>query len=297
MFRLWFSCFIFCVASRCSPLAAQEGAVHDPADLKVELRSENGSTQFQVGEVIPLEVLLSSTTPKRYLEPCAMFWESNFGFSQCRFFTQSSFDIVPADGWVDLTKSAGPGDRGGPTFEIPSHDLGIEPAKFTYILNNRFRIDKPGQYTVRLSFKVGLDDESTRRTPNQPRPAHPNTVNIVREVVLQIVPARPEWQNEVIRKGYEAYSAEAPRATNPPSPEMLRYQRATLALCDLGTPDAARALAKLLADGHGQYRIDSCLQRSPSTAATIEEMRRLLVDPDIAVTLDFFTLLAKLNPS
>jgi hypothetical protein len=178
--------------------------------------------------------------------------------------------------------------------EIPSHDLGTEPAKFTYTLNNRFRIDRPGQYTVRLSFKVGLDDESTRRAPNQPQPAQPNTVNIVREGVLQIVPARPEWQKEVIRKGYEAYSAVAPRATNPPSPEMLQYQRATLALCDLGTPEAARVLAKLFADGHGRYRIDGCLQRSPSTAAAIEEIRRLLVDPDIAVTLDFFTLLAKL---
>jgi len=127
MFRHWFSCLIFCVAFRCSPLMA-----HEPSDLKVELRSETGSTQFQVGEVIPLEVLLSSTIPNRYLEPCAMFREGNFGFPQCRFFTQWSIDIVPADGWIDLTKFLGPQRVGGPSFEIPSHDLGPEPTKFTY---------------------------------------------------------------------------------------------------------------------------------------------------------------------
>jgi hypothetical protein len=98
MFRLWFSCLIFCVAFQCFPLMAQKATVREPSDLKVELRSETGSTQFQIGEVIPLEVLLSSTTPNRYLEPCAMFRESNFGHPQCRFFTQWSIDILPADG-------------------------------------------------------------------------------------------------------------------------------------------------------------------------------------------------------
>lgn len=188
-----------------------------------------------------------------------MFREGNFGFPQCRFFTQWSIDIVPADGWIDLTKFLGPQRVGGPSFEIPSHDLGPEPTKFTYTLNNRFRIDKPGQYTVRLSFKVGLDDDSTRRTPNQPQPAQANTINIVRQIVLQIVPARPEWQKEIIRKGYEAYRAEALQATNPPSPETLQYERATMALCYLGTPEAARVVSKLFADGHGRYRIDGCL--------------------------------------
>jgi hypothetical protein len=139
MFRLWFSCLIFCVAFQCFPLMAQKATVREPSDLKVELRSETGSTQFQIGEVIPLEVLLSSTTPNRYLEPCAMFRESNFGHPQCRFFTQWSIDILPADGRIDLTKFCGPQRSGGPSFEIPSHDLGTDPAKFSYTLNNRFR--------------------------------------------------------------------------------------------------------------------------------------------------------------
>lgn len=47
--------------------------------LQVPLRSATGSNRFQIGEVIRLEVILSSNTPNRYLEPCALFRESNFG--------------------------------------------------------------------------------------------------------------------------------------------------------------------------------------------------------------------------
>jgi hypothetical protein len=46
------------------------------------------SNRFQLGEVIPLEVLISSSTPNRYLEPCKMFWESCFGYPQCRYVTK-----------------------------------------------------------------------------------------------------------------------------------------------------------------------------------------------------------------
>ena len=47
--------------------------------LQVPLRSATGSNRFQIGEVIRLEVILSSNTPNRYLEPSALFRESNFG--------------------------------------------------------------------------------------------------------------------------------------------------------------------------------------------------------------------------
>lgn len=66
----------------CSTLFAQDSSTPAPTDLKVELRSATGSKRFQLGEVIPLEVLISSSTPERYLEPCKLFWESCFGYPQ-----------------------------------------------------------------------------------------------------------------------------------------------------------------------------------------------------------------------
>jgi hypothetical protein len=80
MLRTSLAALIFAAAFGCSPLFAQDSSAKEPVDLKVELRSATGSNRFQLGEVIPLEVLISSSTPNRYLEPCKMFWESCFGY-------------------------------------------------------------------------------------------------------------------------------------------------------------------------------------------------------------------------
>ena len=121
----------------------------------------------------------------------------------------------------------------------------------------------------------------------------PHTVAIVREIVLQIVAPDPNWQMEVIRKGYEAYTRPSPRPTDPPSPELVQRWRDARGLCVLGTPEAARVLAGLLARGHLDIR--ECLEHSASAAAVIEEMQRLLIDPDVGVNQEFFSELVGLQ--
>jgi len=268
----------------------------EPSDLQVQLRFATRSNIFQIGELIPLEVVLSSTTPNRYLEPCELFSQRNFGYPQCRFFSHWSFTVTPEGGWVDLTKEfpyeAEVTSRGGPTFEVSNPDLSSQPVVFSYLLTKRFRFDTPGEYHVHLSMEIGLDDETTRRklalgaAPN----VKPHTVNVTREIVLQIVPARPEWQTEVVRNGYKAYSGSSPPVTDPPSPELLRYQQATQALCNLGTPEAARVLVGLLSRDHPE--VQRCVDHTPSAEAAIEEMQRLLVDPNVAVNFGLFYELA-----
>jgi hypothetical protein len=66
-----------------SILMGQDASPAESKDVKVELRTETGSNRFQLGEVIPLELLISSSKPGRYLEPCTLFRESCFGFPQC----------------------------------------------------------------------------------------------------------------------------------------------------------------------------------------------------------------------
>jgi hypothetical protein len=294
MIRSRFACLSLAVAALASPLLGQQPVSQEPSDLQVLLRSATGFNRFQIGEVIPLEVVLSSSTPNRYLEPCVLFRESNFGFPQCRFFNRWSFIVAPESGWVDLTKEfpSGPAVGGGPTFEVPSRDLSSHPVVFSYLLTKRFRFDKPGEYRVRLSINVGLDDETTQRKSASGAADEQHAVTLMPELVLQIVPASAEWQLEIIRKGYAAYFGVRPRVTDPPSPELSQYQQATLALCNLGTPEAARVLAKLLSQDHSE--VQECLQHTPSAAAAMEEMRRLLIDPDVAVQDDFFTVLVGL---
>jgi hypothetical protein len=110
--------------------------------------------------------------------------------------------------------------------------------------------------------------------------------------VLQIVPAEKEWQNEILREGEKAYATPRPPDTIPPSKELLEYLKATRAVCTLGTPEAARVFARFLAEGKNEVQI--CLERSASRAAAIEEMQRLLIDPDTGVTPTFFQSLVSL---
>jgi hypothetical protein len=258
--------------------------------LKLELRSATGSSHFQLGEVIPLEVLISSSTPNRYLEPCKMFWESCFGYPRCRYFTSWSFDIVPKSGWTDIGWH-GCMEMSGPTYDVQSSHLTTEPKEYPYTLTNRFRFDAPGKYTVRLSMTVGLDDETNliRRSLNPS--VKPNSVSKTAEIVLEIAPAGDAWKRTVIEQGVAAWTAEPPAYTKPPSPEYLKSQQETEALCNLGTPEAALALAGLLSRG---IDVTHCLNINSNKDVTQTEMRRLLVDPNVGVRPDFFAAYAKL---
>lgn len=270
-----------------SALLAQE-----PADLTTQMRSATGSNRFQIGELIPLEVAISSSSPNRYLEPCAPFWESHFGFPRCRFFSRWVFTITPAEGWVDLeTEPPGSIDGfGGPTIEIPTADLSSKPRIYPYTLTHRFRFEKPGDYRVQLRMEVGLDDESTKRGPGFPQaPTKPNFVAVTGAITLELVPSSPEWQQKVISDGLRAYAAPIPVRSDPPSAEFLQYQQATDALCNLGTPEAVRVLMDLISPQHPE--ILGCFAHTPSVEAAIGEMERLIADPAAAINQQQFSAL------
>lgn len=284
----------------CSQVFAKP-AEQEPSDLTLELRSGTGSNRFQLGEVIPLEVLISSSTPKRCLEPCKIFWESCFGYPQCRFETNWSFNVIPGTGWTDIGWH-GCMSMSGPTVEVKSSDLTTEPKKYPYTLTNRFRFDTPGKYTVQLSITVGLDDETnpsgTDRldhenagSPPQPPPKH-NFVSKTAEIVLEIVPAGDEWKNTVIEHGVAAWMASPVPINGPGSQEESTGHQEKEALCSLGTPEAALALVGLLSRG---IDVRHCLRINSNKEVARREMRRLLVQPDIGVCPVFFSEYAKLR--
>jgi len=250
--------FVLTAGLLASSMLGQQPAASEPVDLQVQIRSDTGSNRFRIGEVIPIEVLLSSPTPNRYLEPCALFRESNFGFPQCRFFSRWSFSITPETGWMDYTKQyGGPHTFGGPTFEVPTHYLTTQALKFSYVLTNRFRFEKPGGYTIHFQLDVGAGDVETKAQ------AHPHGTTVTRDIVLQIVPADAQWQKGIVRQGTEAWFAPTPRETDPPSQSLLDYKQARSALCTLGTPEAARVLAKAILSSYREA--ENCLQRSPAS--------------------------------
>ena len=262
-----------------SPAPAQSAA--EPSDLQVELRTATKSNRFQVGEEIPLELLISSSTPNRYLVPCELFINRDFGYVQCPFFSQWTFTIAPGTGWVDYEKLFfGGGVRSGPSFPVPRRDLTAQPETIAYRLTDRFRFDTPGRYQLRFELQIGLDDGST--PPGAGERTSPHSVTVTRTLPLDIIPADPAWQKQIIRDGEQAYSKGRPPETNPPSSDLQHYTQATRALCILGTPEAARVLARALAQNHQEAR--TCLRRTRDIPAAIAELRRLLVDPDGVLT-------------
>jgi hypothetical protein len=136
MVRTGLTTLILVTAAFCSPLFPQEFPSQEPADLKVELRSATGSNRFQLGEVIPLEIFISSNTPNRYLEPCMMFWESCFGYPRCRFVTHWSFDVLPNTGWTDIGWH-GCMAMSGPMYDVQSSDLTAASKKYSYNTNQQ----------------------------------------------------------------------------------------------------------------------------------------------------------------
>ena len=289
---LWLFCVALLIAAAgcCGSLFAQTPAAAEPADLKMELRSATGSNRFQLGEVIPVEVLLSSSTANHYLEPCELFWEGCFGYPQCRFFNQWSFDVQPATGWTDVGRH-GCMEISGPTFEVKSADLTPEPKQYPYTLTTRFRFDTPGRYIVRFSLTVGLDDETNQQgTQEKPDTKH-HSVSKTAELVLEIVPAGDAWKKTVLEEGMSAMRAKSPGYTNPPSPAFLASQQRVDAFCNLGTAEAAVAFAKLLSEG-----IDTrgCIKINPHKEDAKTEMGRLLVEPDVGVRAIFFVEYTKL---
>ena len=103
MIRTGLTTLILAIAFCHSPLFAQDSPAPEPADLKVELRSATGSNRFQLGEVIPLEVLhLQQHSQNVILSRARCSAESCFGYPRCRFFTHWSFDVIPNTGWRDI---------------------------------------------------------------------------------------------------------------------------------------------------------------------------------------------------
>jgi hypothetical protein len=258
-----------------------------------ELRAKDHAPTFQLGEVITLEASFTSQTPNKYLEPCELLSMRSFGYPQCRFFNPWSFSLQAPDGtWTPITEDP-PFSRSGPTIDVPDHDLSTTPVTFTYVLTQRKRFESPGKYTVRLTTQIALDDDSTSRRPGGTSvrtDPPPHMVPLTLDYAFTVVPANAEWQRGVISRGVEALEANR-SYRDQKDPGFHEDAEASAAICNLHTPDAAIALARVLADG----RRGDCIVDATDRTAAAAELRRLLADPNVGVTQNFLQALASLE--
>ncbi len=268
---VWSSLSVILVAFCIIPAAAQRPqplttAASDSVHLHLTLRLASGATKYRQGELILLQLQFTEEQPgefqvltevsNRSADPS---WEEVY--------------VSPATGALDplavyqrpfLAEVRGFWQDSANTSVLR---VGL-PATVNLPLTDWLRFDQPGHYRVSLrTFRA------SRLAPQRGLTLLTNTVE------FDVVAGDAAWQSEQLKQ------IAAQRPTDWPR------------LRALGTADAARFLAR-------HYRGDVYpldrevllgLLGSPNKQAGIEEMHRLLRDPDFAVTPPFLEALALLS--
>ncbi len=146
------------------------GAVPQPqpdSGIKLTLGLPEGRLQFRPGEIIPIELEFSSAAPKRFSVDGATYDRS--GRLTIDEFVIDRIDEV-SDPMLDYFGSIG-GYIGGGIRRTGL--LGEKPFAVKLELNEWFRFDKPGTYTLTVKSRR-VTDESV--TPHSVVPVESNTV-------------------------------------------------------------------------------------------------------------------------
>lgn len=243
----------------------------DASHVHATLRLSSGATQYRQGELIELLLQFTSDRPEQFTVSAQV---------QNRWVATDTdeFHVIPAKGAVDPlepweTPFLGNERRFSPMsafrFSVPVN----LPVTVNLPLTDWLRFDRPGHYKVSLRT---LRVAGREATPDGARSTLPLDTN---EVEFDIIPADDSWQAQQLKEIESQTPINWPR------------------LRALGTAAAARLLAR-------HYRGDIYpldhelllgLLASPNRQAGVEEMRRLLRDPDFPVAASFLDALALLD--
>jgi hypothetical protein len=234
-------------------------------DVKLEVRTRNNQRTFRIGEIIPLDLRFSSTVENKY----RLYTQNGDGSGRLNMET---YTAEPRSGWqdpLDLFYRTG-AFAGGGLGNIWM--LSDKPFLITAELNEWMRFDRPGEYRLTVT-SARVRDALSRSTVS-------NVAS--NEVLLTIIDATPEWQEETLRKALATLAVSAPVQPydwNQPDPgrDAIRTVRF------LGTPAAARELAFRFSKG--AFRVNNMdidcvlgLAGSPAHQAALDEMKKALQD-------------------
>jgi len=162
----------------------------------------------------------------------------------------------------------------GGSFNFTRQPLSETPVVVRLHLNQWVRFDQPGEYRVSV--------ESPRVT------ARPKS----NEIVLHIVAVDPQWQRDELVRIHGVLDANPANGFR----ETPVREAGVRALCDLGTEDAAREMARRLPGDERAFRTyQSGLVRSPNRAAGVREMERMLQDSDTPIGELFLGVMANVS--
>jgi hypothetical protein len=279
------------LATHAQAPAQTQSSTRNSSEVTLHVGIGDGKSQFFLGEVIPLELIFTSKTPKRYQINMARYDRSGR-------MSYERFLVNPDGGWSDPLRayfnSSMAWMGGGLTgFEF----LSETPTKILLELNEWVQFNRPGKYRVRVqTSRVGeISGEAST-------PFHKPTSLISNELEIAIVSPTASWQAQTLGQALAAFNApgqDPAKAAASPTEPPPRHQ-ALKTLRYLGTASAAKELARHLRgeDTNFDFECMFGLVGSPQREAALSEMRHLLADPDQPVT-DLFLItmsVLSLNP-
>jgi hypothetical protein len=227
-------------------------------------------TRFHVGEVIPIELLFSSSTPNT-------FSMSTRSYDRSGRLNEEQFHVTPEGrdplhNYYELGMGMG-GGLGG------SLVLTSEPQVLHEDLNEWVSLDHPGHYTIYVTTGRISRQEATRDEPMELRS---------NSLEFDVVAADPAWLQQVL------YSAQS--TLDDPSSTDERKVAALRALRFLDSPASVRELVRQLGKPEkDQWDSVAGLAGSHQQALVVKELEQQLGAPDIAITSDYLFILAKLK--
>src|SRR5947209_7336128 len=165
-----------------SPSLFAQDASRPANPVTLTLRLDSDQRQFRPGEVIPIELEFDSSIPKRFIVDNATYDHSGR-------LSIDDYRIEPNDAVTDPMLdyfAQSPGFIGGGV-RSPGV-LGEKPVRIKLDLNDWFRFDTLGIYTLSLVSKRVTDHERADRGSGVVFPVESNTIS------FEIVPSDARWE-------------------------------------------------------------------------------------------------------
>jgi len=262
----------FSVSAQTDPFlkAYQERIEKNPKDVSFTIKFKNEQTKFRQGEIIPVELKFTSSTPDRYnflnrtYDRSGRLHLDGFVIDQ----KEKTFDPL-----YDYFYRGGPFMSGG-IYSVPTLDSA--PQIINYELNEFLSFKEAGKYRLYIaSPRVSLKKEGKNDYSTALRGDSTSVTSNILE--FEILPADEKWQAEKFAEAVQKNDC-----------QILRH---------LGTKAAAKEMLARFSreDKNCEFENYIGLYGSPERRLIVNEMERMLLSTDYAVTENFFQVLLRLN--
>ena len=261
-------------------LPAQERSVRLQADpnalgpVTLTLRIADGRRQFRPGEVIPIELTFNSSVRNRFVVDSANYDRS--GRLTIDQFRLAPIDAV-TDPMLDYYSAISGGIISGGIRGMGR--LGEKPYTVTLELNEWFRFDTPGTFTLSVRSDR-VTDEANRQLRSQPIvPVESNAI------AFQVLPRDEQWEAAELERALQILSR----------PREPGWRSGCLIPRFLGTRAAVDEMIRRFGDEACSFDFMAGLYGAPDRTYVVQRLEAGIAAPDQVVTQSYLRTLAVLS--